>query len=115
MPVETTSLLQRTLDLARLAPFWHADLPGRRPLRIVRNDIVGDATGLKMFGVPVELVERAAAVRDTLPTFEFTSLQPGVDAVTIGFRYPVEGVVGQVVFRKRGAEWIEERVELAEQ
>lgn len=107
-------LLQKVLDLAQLAPFWHSDLPGRDPLRVLENDIVKDAPKLSMFGNPVVYVARSEAEQKKLPYFELTRLESGATKTRIEFRYPVEGVVGHAVFVKRGESWFLEEKEVAE-
>jgi hypothetical protein len=111
---ERTALLQQTLDLPQLAPFWHPGEPHRRPLRVVDNSVVHGAGELRLHGQAVQLGEQAAFERDGLPYFEFITLREAGDTVTIGVAYRVEGVVGEVTFRRQGGAWVVERAEIAE-
>jgi hypothetical protein len=97
--------LQQTLDIDRLAPFWHSNLPGRDPLRVVETEAVSGTPKLTMFGNPVSYVSRATAYKDKKPYFEFKSVSSSATKTTIEFSYPVEGVIGKTVFEKRHDSW----------
>jgi hypothetical protein len=107
-------LLQKTLDLDRIAPFWHSDLPGRDPLRVAKNGVVADTPSLNMFGSPVVWSDRATLEQKKLPYFEFTKIESSATKARIEFAYPVEGVVGHVVFKKRFDAWQLEEKEVSE-
>lgn len=112
---ELVALLQRTLDHPRLAPYWRADQPGRRPLRLVRNALAPLAKGLKLHGEAVQVVERASLEKDKLPYFEIRDLRPSAERVSLRFAYPVEGVKGELAFKKQDGAWVEEKVDVVEQ
>lgn len=103
-PDVLTKLLQQTLDIDTLAPFWHSNLKGRDPLRVARENVPNGAK-LTMFGNPVKLVSRATALGDKQPYFEFARITSSATKTTIEFSYPVEGVVGKTVFEKHGNDW----------
>ncbi len=104
-PEELAPLLQKTLDLDLLAPFWHSEKPGRDPLRVLQTDAVRAAPKLTMFGNQVTYVTRDQASTDKKPFFDFYRVTSSSTRVTIFFRYRVEGVVGKTLFKKRGGEW----------
>lgn len=115
LPVaERDALLQQVLDHAALAPFWHPDHPGRRPLRLETSGALapGDAPAFMLMGAPVALVDAAASGAG--PVFRFTALKSSAQRVTIAFAYPVEGVVGTAQFRRRLGTWRLEGVEVGE-
>lgn len=115
LPAETRAeLIQKVLDLDLLAQFWHSNLPGRDPLRVLRNDVVEDTPKLSMFGSPVEYLTRAEAEQKKLPYFELTKLESTKTKTRIEFRYPIEGVMGHVVFVKRWDSWILDEKDVAE-
>jgi len=107
-------LLQKTLDLDLLAPFWHRDQPGRDPLHVIENDVTKGRPALSIFGSPVVYVTRAEAEKKKLPFFEYTSLASSATKTTIELRFPPEGVVGKVVFLKRFDDWQLEEKHVAE-
>lgn len=111
---ELGALLQRTLDHPRLAPYWHADQPGRRPLRLVKNALAPLMKGLKLHGEAAQVMERAALEKDKLPWFEIRDLRPSNERVSLRFAYPVEGVVGELAFKKQDGAWVEEKFDLVE-
>lgn len=104
-PDELTQVLQRTLELDALVPYWHRELPGRVPLRVARTDANRAVTRLTMFGSPVIWLE-AEHIKAGRPIFEFTAIEATVAKVTVQFRFAAEGVVGKAVFEKRGREWL---------
>jgi hypothetical protein len=115
LPADTTAkLLQKTLDIDLLAKFWHSDLKGRDPLRIAKSNALKDTPALTMFGAPVVWIDRAEAEKKKLPYFEFTKIESSATKTRIEFRYPVEGVVGNVVFLKRFDDWTLDEKNVAE-
>jgi hypothetical protein len=104
-PDVLAKLLQKTLDLDRLAQFWHSNLPGRDPLRIAKSPAVAGTPALTMFGSPVVWMERAEAEKKKLPFFVFTKVESSATKTRIEFSYPIEGVGGHVVFIKRFDDW----------
>lgn len=109
------ALLERTLGLDLLSPYWHVDQPHRDPLRIVPHDLLGGAPPkMKMFGSPVQWIGRETAQKDGLPYFELTSIRATARRVTIEFRYPVEGIHGAVEFARRGDRWELEKKSVVE-
>lgn len=111
---ELTALLQRTLDHAKLAPFWHAELPGRRPVRLVKNEATRRATGLVLHGEPVQVLALADLEAQQLPYLDVHEVRASPARVTVVFRYPIEGVVGEVAFTKQGGAWVEAEIHVAE-
>lgn len=115
LPAEALAkLLQKTLDLDLLAPFWHADKAGRDPLHVIDNEITKGRPKLTMFGSEVVYVPRAEAEKKKRAYFEFASLQASATKATLSFRYPIEGVVGKTVFVQRFGDWQLEHKEVAE-
>ena len=119
VPHELAKLVQQTLDIDRLAPFWHPDNPGREPLRLVRSPFLASIAGpalkptLMMFGSKVEWIE-PSATKDGRPYFEFTKLEATKRGVELHFRYPVEGLIGSVVFLRRHDAWVLQTKNVAE-
>jgi hypothetical protein len=111
---DRAKLLQKTLDLDLLAPFWHAPKGGRPVLRVVRGEAVEGEPPLSLSGERVVYVDRAAARAGGGRYFEFTKLEPGPDRVRVEFRYPSEGVIGHVVFRRAGGDWAIDEKQVAE-
>ncbi len=109
------ALLQKVLDLDLLAGYWHRDRPGRDPLRVAQSDIVKGNPRLSMFGADVVYAGKDELKRSKAPYFEFVKLSSSATRTRIEFRYPVEGVVGHVVFEKRSGSWSMADKSVAEQ
>jgi len=102
--MSTEQLFQLTIDLPALEEYFHPSEPSRKPLRVVKNDIVMGDLKLTKFGETVEFVTPEEIEEGEKPYFEFSSVEIGDDVATIGFRYPVEGIRGNVAFKYDG-EW----------
>jgi hypothetical protein len=101
----SAKLLQKTLDLDLLAPFWHSNLPGRDPLRIAKSKAATGTPELSMFGSKVVWADKAELDKKKLPYFVFDKLESSATKVTIEFSFPPEGVHGSVMFKKRFDDW----------
>lgn len=99
---DARTLVERTLDLDLLAPYWHSDKPGRAPLRVIETTTTGRPE-LRMFGDPVRWITRAEI--GGAAYFEFTTIEARTRRTRVEFAYPIEGVKGEIVFRKRGDQW----------
>lgn len=107
-------MFQKVLDLDLLAPFWHREQPGRDPLKLIANDVLGDKPELSIFGSKVVYVGKAEAEKKKLPYFEISRLVSSATKTRIEFGFPVEGVVGHVEFEKRFDDWHLSAKEVAE-
>jgi hypothetical protein len=112
------ALFQRVIDLPGLAPFWHLDLPGRRPLRAAIASAVGEAQGMDAPAPSLTLGGAAVAFETGsgvgAPHFEFVALRSTARRVEIDVRHRLEGVSGTIVFRRRHDQWMLHAVNLAE-
>jgi hypothetical protein len=99
-PKERSYLLRQTLNLNELAKLWHVDKPGRDPLRIVKTPLVATES-LKMFGSDVVWIDEADAKKGSA-YFVVTKLVATKTKATVGFSYPIEGVVGTALFAHVG-------------
>ena len=98
-------LAQLTIDLDTLEQYYHAELPGRKPLCIVRNDVVPDELALTKFGEPVRFVSAAEARKPGAACLAFSKIEIQGDAATVEFTYSIEGIRGTVTFRKASGAW----------
>jgi hypothetical protein len=90
-PLDLTSLLQTALDSDALAGYWHADKPGRKPLRILRTHAVKGEPKLALLGAPVVYVDAGGAKEIPYLIVKKVELR-GADA-SVEIEYPVEGIV----------------------
>lgn len=113
-PAERSSIFKKTLNLSELSKHWHVDKPGRDPLRIVKTPLVPEES-LTMFGSPVKWIEEREATKGTA-YFVLTKLSATKTKATVGFSYPIEGLVGTAVFgRSSGSnEWRLENANVSE-
>jgi len=93
---ERDKMLKQTLNLRELSPYWHVNVPGRDPLRIVKTSLVSEQP-LTMFGSPVVWIDEADAKKGTA-FLRITALSATKTKATLSFEYPIEGVVGTATF-----------------
>lgn len=103
-PNDRVTILQKTLDLDRLKPFWHPELRGRVPLAIAKNSVVTDSPPLTAFGAPVVFVDGSTRGPFELAKLEVVSTDPL--RARVDFTYPQEGVVGHALFESRRGTWM---------
>lgn len=111
-PEARVGLLKQTLLLRELSPHWHVDKPGRDPLRIVKTPLVR-AEPLIMFGSPVVWIDEPEAKPGTA-FLKLSKLDATRTRATLSFSYPIEGLMGVVVFRKSGEDWRIEKASVSE-
>lgn len=101
---DARSPVQQLITAAELAPYWHADRPGRLPIRIVENPNSTDRPSFEMFGAPVQWIAPAAATAGTAYVEVTFSLVDGL--LELSLRYPIEGVTARATFVPQGQGWI---------
>jgi hypothetical protein len=113
-PKERSSIFRKTLNLSELSKYWHVDKPGRDPLRIVKTPLIAEES-LTMFGSPVKWIEEGEATKGSA-FFVVTKLAATKTKATVGFAYPIEGLVGTAVFARSSPsdEWRLEKANVAE-
>ena len=95
-PAERDAILRKVLNLPEISPYWHVNLPGRDPLRIVKTPLLSEQS-LTMFGSPVVWIDESAATKGTA-FLRITSLAATKTKATLTFEYPIEGVAGTATF-----------------
>ena len=105
-------ILQQVIDSERLDKYFHADeLPGRKPLRVLKSEIVTDEIHLMKFGQKVELISAKDASGAYL---EFPKIDISSERATVEFRYRVEGLRGEAELAKQGESWLLKSIALRE-
>lgn len=97
------ALVQQTIDLEPLQPYYHTEIADRKPLVISTGPAIDREWELMKFGVPVRfLPESELAGR---PYLKFDQITVTGDQATVKFTYPVEGIRGTVTFVKANGQW----------
>lgn len=105
-------MLETTLLMKELSPYFHPKLPGRDPLRIVKTPLLAEHD-LMMFGSNVAWIEEKEAKAGTA-FFRITALVASKTKAKLSFEYPIEGVSGTATFSHRFSEWRYESGEVRE-
>ncbi|EAY28048.1 hypothetical protein [Microscilla marina] len=105
---DTTQMLRQVIDLPKLQPYYHSNLPERVPLVVEKNQYVLAKSSLKKFDQPVVFLDRAGIVaQNTKAYLVITKLD--IDAqtkkATVEFTYPIEGIDGQVSLSNSQGKW----------
>lgn len=95
----TQQICQLTIDLPNLQQYYHSDMPGRKPLNVIKNTNIKDDVSLTKFGEPVKFISSAEAAKNKVPALEFTSINITDKTAKVEFRYAVEGIRGTVEFK----------------
>lgn len=106
-------LAQLAIDLPALEKYFHPEVPGRKPLCVVHNQVFRDQPALTKFGQPVRYVTPAEAASGS-PCVEFSRVEVSGSSATAELAYKVEGIRVTVQYRKTGDTWRVENHTLAE-
>lgn len=83
-------IAQAAIDAPKLQKYFHAEVAGRVPLRILAGPHVNTAWKLTKFGSPVEFVASGDSRRS--PLLEFTSFDVSDGTASVTLLYAIEGV-----------------------
>lgn len=96
-------IVQKLLDNPDLNSYFHVDvLPQRKPLVIVSNGLFRSDSNLTKFGHPVIILDDKASLGPDKPYLEIMSLTIEDKLAEVRFSYPVEGIVGTLIFQITG-------------
>ena len=87
-----------------LAPYWHADEPGRTPVRIVGDPNSSDRPAFQLLGSPVQWITAAEATPGGAYLLVEFQLVDGL--LNLSVRYPIEGIRASAVYAPRGDAWL---------
>lgn len=87
-----------------LAPYWHADEPGRTPVRIVGDPNSSDRPAFQLLGRPVQWITAAEATPGSAYLVVEFQLVDGL--LNLSVRYPIEGIRASAVYVPRGDAWL---------
>ncbi|SHL13734.1 hypothetical protein [Hymenobacter psychrotolerans] len=111
-------ILQQLLDLPELQQYFHIDLPGRLPLKLLRNSDESQGLQLEKFGRPVLLLTPAQAKQQAVKDYVNIRKIPAhatADTLTYTLAYPIEGALCRARFVRKKAGWIMYDYSLVEQ
>lgn len=111
---DVRQLAQMAIDLPALEKYYHPDLPGRKPLCVVRNEVLPEGITLTKFGQPVRFVSAAESRAGNAACFEFSKIEVSGDSASVEFAYNVEGIRGTAQYRKTNGTWRVDSHKLAE-
>lgn len=110
---DTSAIYQLVIDLPELGQYYHAEMPGRTPLVVLRNSLTESQPPLRKFGAPVTFMSASALGPET-PFLELTRLEIVGDSARVAFEYPIEGIRGLVALVRDGGAWKVAAKELVE-
>lgn len=112
---DTAEIVRLVLNLPELQSYYHADtVAGRKPLFILKNEILTREISLSKFGEPVKFADCDELKNTKKPYLEFTALEVKETTATAVFRYRVEGIEGRLTLNKQSDDWQIEKQQLVE-
>jgi outer membrane receptor for monomeric catechols len=102
---DVRQLAQLAIDLPALEKYYHPEVPGRKPLCVVQNQVIGDTVALTKFGQPVRYVSSAEASAGGSACLEFSAIDVSGDTANVGLSYKVEGIRATARYRKSAGTW----------
>ncbi|MBD2716456.1 hypothetical protein KBK19_15550 [Microvirga sp. STR05] len=111
-------LMQQLLDLPKLQPYFHVEVPGRLPLKLLRTPGMPQRLHLQKFGRPVLLLAPAKAKQQAVKDYISIRKIPAratADTLTYTLAYPVEGVLCRARFVRQSAGWVVYNYSIVEQ
>lgn len=101
------SILQLTVDLPKLQPFYHSDeVTGRKPLVLLVNEINTKCITLWKFDEPVVIVHDRNRMDSFSAYLEITKININRDNAKVTFKYIVEGVKGVANLQRINSKWM---------
>lgn len=107
-------IVRLIIDLPELQPYYHAELPGRSPLRILKQESFPEKLLLSKFGAPIAYVKQEEIREGDEAYLDFNRIGLENDKVVVEFEYPVEGVAGKAEFSNQQGAWVIQRSEIVE-
>ena len=107
-------IVRLVIDIPDLQPYYHAELPDRSPLRILKQESFPEKLALFKFGVPVAYMKLEEIREGDEAYLDFNKISLENGKVVVEFEYPVEGIVGKVEFNSQNGVWVVQRAEVIE-
>jgi hypothetical protein len=113
---ERQQVLQLLLDLPDLQQFYHADLPGRLPVKLQTDAFVTPGLPLRKFNQPVLLLSaRQLRQRGSRDYLHLGPLRRRQDTLDFRLGYDVEGVLAEGTLIRHANGWRVGRYAVVEQ
>jgi hypothetical protein len=109
-----TQIVRVIIDHPNLQKYFHAELPGRSPLKVLKQESFPEKLPLSKFGVPVDYLKREELRKGDEAYLDFKKIGLENDKAVLEFKYPVEGVAGKVELSKQHGAWAIEKFEIVE-
>lgn len=109
------TVIQMSIDMDELQPYFHSEKPGRKPLIIEDNGVISKDIELTKFGEPVKFMKKPDLFfTDTDAFLVFNTFEINPTTASVDFHYNVEGIKMTLDFEKKDGQWIVISKELSE-
>lgn len=109
-----TQIVRLIIDHPNLQNYFHAELPGRSPLKVLRQESFPESLPLSKFGVPVDYLKHEELRKGDKAYLDFKKIDLETDKAIVEFTYQVEGIVGRSELRRHQDAWVIEKFEIVE-
>ena len=109
-----SQIVRLIIDHPDLQQYYHAELPGRSPLRILKQESFPEKLSLSKFGVPVDYLPREEIREGDEAYLDLKKIDLESGKIVVEFEYPIEGVAGKAEFGNQQGAWAIQRFEIVE-
>lgn len=114
-PSVPAEIVQLVIDLPALQKYYHVDdAPNRKPLFVLKNELIDGEPQLSKFGETVKFATCDELKATGKPYLEFTKFEMKDNTASVVFRYRVEGIEGRLALGKQDDAWRVREQELVE-
>lgn len=107
-------IVRLVIDYPDLQEYFHAEIPERMHLRIVKEPSFPDHLAISKFGNPIKYLKKEEIGEDD-NYLDFSQMNVENDKAIVEFIYPIEGVVGTVSLSKRDDNtWVVQNINIVE-
>ncbi|QNH63506.1 hypothetical protein [Hymenobacter sediminicola] len=102
-------ILQQLLDLPELQQYFHVELPGRLPIKLLQTPGMPQGLQLEKFGRPVLSLTPAQAKQQAATDYISIRKLPArttADTLMYTLAYPIEGVLCRARFVRQKEGWV---------
>lgn len=109
-----TQIVRVIIDHPNLQKYFHAELPERSPLKILKQESFPEKLPLSKFDVPVDYLKRDELREGDEAYLDFNKIGLEDDKAVVEFKYPVEGIAGKAELSKQNGAWAIKKFEIVE-
>lgn len=109
------TVIQMSIDIDELHPYYHPEKQGRKPLTIEANEVISSDLELLKFGESVQFMKKPDLFFNNIDAFlVFDKFEISSTTASVLFHYRVEGIKIMLTFEKKNGSWLLKTKKLSE-